>query len=98
MPSRPTRDSNEDPHMLLKTARKLIVGVIGGTVVLIGIVLGPLPFVPAIIIIPLGLAILASEFFWAKLLLRRIKRRMHQVASAVGRSSSKADSRNAPPK
>jgi len=28
---------------------------------------------PAVIVIPLGLAILATEFFWARRLLRRIK-------------------------
>ncbi len=50
--------------------RKVIVAVIGGTIVLIGIVLLVLPG-PALIVIPIGLVILASEFAWARYVLRR---------------------------
>jgi hypothetical protein len=53
--------------------RKVIVAVIGGTVVLIGLVLLVLPG-PALIVIPIGLVILASEFAWARHVLRRGKR------------------------
>jgi tellurite resistance protein TerC len=52
--------------------RKLIVSVIGVTVVFIGIALLVLPG-PAFIVIPVGLLILASEFAWARLLLIRGK-------------------------
>jgi len=45
--------------------RKLIVAVIGGTVLVIGIALIVLPG-PAFIVIPIGLAILATEFAWAR--------------------------------
>ncbi len=58
----------------LKQARRVIVGVIGFTVLLIGIALIFLPG-PAIIVIPLGLVILASEFIWAERLLKKIKAR-----------------------
>jgi uncharacterized protein (TIGR02611 family) len=57
---------------LLRQARRLIVLVIGGTVLLIGVALLVLPG-PAFIVIPLGLAILATEFRWARNLLCRIK-------------------------
>jgi Putative transmembrane protein (PGPGW) len=50
--------------------RKLIVGVIGGTVVLFGLVLVILPG-PAVLVVPLGLALLATEFAWARRLIRR---------------------------
>ena len=50
--------------------RKLIVAVIGGTVVLFGLALIVLPG-PAVIVVPLGLAILATEFAWARRLVRR---------------------------
>ncbi len=50
--------------------RRLIIGVIGGTVLLIGVAMVVLPG-PAIIVIPLGLAILGTEFIWAKRLLRK---------------------------
>lgn len=50
--------------------RKLVYSVIGVTVVLIGVVMIVLPG-PAIIVIPLGLAILASEYAWARRIIRR---------------------------
>ena len=45
--------------ILLASLRKLIVAIIGGTVLLIGVALIVLPG-PAFIVIPIGLAILAS--------------------------------------
>jgi len=50
----------------------MIVAVIGFTVLLIGIVMIILPG-PAFIIIPFGMAILATEFIWAKKLLKKVK-------------------------
>jgi Putative transmembrane protein (PGPGW) len=58
--------------LLPRTLRRVVVGVIGGTIVLIGIALIVLPG-PAIIVIPLGLLVLGSEFAWARRLLRRGK-------------------------
>ncbi len=52
--------------------RKLVVAVIGGTVMLIGVALIVLPG-PSSIVIPVGLVILASEFAWARWILRRGK-------------------------
>ena len=56
----------------LSALRKLIVAVIGGTVLLIGIALIVLPG-PAFIVIPVGLAILAIEFAWARRALTRTR-------------------------
>jgi hypothetical protein len=50
--------------------RRFLIGAIGFSVILIGLVMIVLPG-PAIIIIPLGLAILASEFAWARRVWRR---------------------------
>jgi tellurite resistance protein TerC len=58
--------------MVFKTARRVVVAVIGGTVALIGVAMIVLPG-PAVVVIPLGLAILATEFAWAKRLLKRLK-------------------------
>jgi tellurite resistance protein TerC len=52
--------------------RKIVIAVIGGTIVLVGIVLLVLPG-PAMLVIPIGLIILASEFAWARHVLRRGK-------------------------
>ena len=56
----------------LRFARKVAVAVIGTTVLAFGIALIVLPG-PAFIVIPLGLAILATEFLWARRLLRRVR-------------------------
>jgi tellurite resistance protein TerC/cation:H+ antiporter len=50
--------------------RKLVYSVIGVTVLLIGIVMIITPG-PAFLVIPLGLAILASEYAWARRIIRR---------------------------
>jgi len=57
---------------ILSNARKLIVAVIGFTVLLIGILMIVLPG-PAIVFIPLGIGILAIEFIWARKLLQKMK-------------------------
>lgn len=64
--------------LLPRTLRRVVVGVIGGTIVLIGIALILLPG-PAIIVIPLGLLVLGSEFAWARRLLRRGKEMIAKV-------------------
>ncbi len=51
-------------------ARKVVIGVIGFTVLLIGICMVVLPG-PAVLIIPFALAILATEFAWARRIIRR---------------------------
>jgi tellurite resistance protein TerC len=61
--------------------RKLIIALIGGTVLLIGIALIVLPG-PAFIVIPIGLAILATEFAWAR---RAVVKARAMVAKARGR-------------
>ncbi|HEX4640509.1 MAG TPA: PGPGW domain-containing protein [Chthoniobacterales bacterium] len=59
-------------RFLVSSLRKLIIAIIGGTVLLIGVALIILPG-PAFIVIPVGLAILASEFAWARRALARAK-------------------------
>jgi tellurite resistance protein TerC len=56
----------------IKWLRRAIVGVIGFTVLLVGIAMIVLPG-PAFLVIPLGLAILATEFVWAEVLLKKAK-------------------------
>src|ERR1700760_4066310 len=58
--------------------RKIVIAVIGGTIVLLGIALLVLPG-PAVIVIPIGLIILASEFAWARRVLRRGRTTVEKV-------------------
>ena len=68
--------------------RKLIAGVVGLTILLIGVAMIILPG-PAFIMIPIGLGILATEFAWA---LRVIRRARLAIARASGRDSTKSSS------
>lgn len=56
----------------LRSARKIVVALVGGTVVVVGVALIVLPG-PAFLVIPLGLAILATEFLWARRWLQRAR-------------------------
>jgi tellurite resistance protein TerC len=52
--------------------RRLVVGIVVGTVLLIGVALIFLPG-PAFVVIPVGLAILATEFAWAQRYVRKAR-------------------------
>ena len=62
----------------LKQVKRLIVAVIGFTILGIGIAMIVLPG-PAILVIPLGLSILATEFVWAKRFLEKMKDRLKKT-------------------
>lgn len=62
--------------------RKLLIALIGGTVVLFGVVLLVLPG-PGVLVIAGGLGILATEFLWA----RRVWRQTKGTAARVRRKS-----------
>jgi tellurite resistance protein TerC len=49
----------------MKLLKQIVIAVVGGTVLLIGVAMIILPG-PAFIVIPVGLAILAMEFAWAR--------------------------------
>jgi tellurite resistance protein TerC len=65
-------------------ARRIVVAVIGGTIVLAGVVMVVLPG-PAIIVIPLGLGVLGLEFAWARHWLRKLRATASDVVSRVRR-------------
>ncbi len=65
----------------LRHTRRLIILVIGLTVVGIGTALIVLPG-PAFIVIPVGLAILATEFVWARRLLDHLKDRARALVNS----------------
>jgi Kef-type K+ transport system membrane component KefB len=65
----------------LKQARRIVVAVVGFTVIAIGGAMIVLPG-PGWLVIFLGLSILAVEFVWARRLLGRLKR----VSAGIGRT------------
>ena len=82
----------------MKHIKRVVITVVGGTVLVLGVALILLPG-PAFLVIPAGLAILAIEFAWAKrwlrsaraLLLRRSKDhsapRKKLTMKSIGRSA-----------
>ena len=62
----------------IRKARKVIIAVVGVTVLTLGIDMIFLPG-PASIVTPVGLGILATEFIWAKRLLRYVRGQIDRV-------------------
>ena len=58
-----------------KLVRKIVIAAVGTSLLLIGAAMVFLPG-PAIVVIPAGLAILATAFVWAKTLLRKLKEKL----------------------
>jgi uncharacterized protein (TIGR02611 family) len=72
----------DDKHPLFGTykfAKRLVIGIVGGTVLLIGVAMIALPG-PAFVVIPVGLGILSIEFAWARIWLKKVKAKAQDVA------------------
>ena len=79
-----------DRHLLRVTytwARRIIIAVIGFTVLAAGVAMIVLPG-PAVVVIPLGLAILGLEFAWARRWLQRVKQGSHVITDRLRRGPS----------
>ena len=71
-------------------ARRIVVAVIGGSILVIGIAMVVLPG-PAIIVIPIGLGVLGLEFAWARYWLRKLRATATDVVNRVrGRPKASA--------
>jgi len=62
-------------HITYRVARRIIVTLVGSTILLLGVIMIITPG-PALVFIPLGLAILGLEFAWARAWLRRLRERI----------------------
>ena len=67
----------------IRAVRRVVIGVVGATVIAVGVALLVLPG-PAFIVLPIGLGILAIEFEWARRLMRRA-RRLYETAARTSR-------------
>lgn len=65
-------------------ARRIVVAMIGGSILLIGVAMVVLPG-PAIIVIPIGLGVLGVEFAWARYWLRKLRATATDVVNRVRR-------------
>jgi len=59
-------------HITYKLARRIVISVVGATVLVIGVVMIVTPG-PALVLIPVGLAILSIEFAFARSWLKRLR-------------------------
>ena len=59
-------------HITYKYARRIVITIVGTTVLLLGVIMIVTPG-PALVFIPVGLAILGLEFAWARSWLRRLR-------------------------
>lgn len=69
-------------HLTYRSARKIVIAVVGVSVLAVGVAMLVLPG-PAFLVIPAGLAILGAEFAWARHLLRAAKERGQQAVDYV---------------
>jgi tellurite resistance protein TerC len=76
---------------VLRGVKRVIIAVVGFTVLLVGLALLVLPG-PAIVVIPTGLLILAMEFEWARRWLRRVREKLE--ASTSNGSDASANDRD----
>ncbi len=83
-PPPPTNGATSMAIGAYKRVRRLVILVVGVTVILIGIVMFVTPG-PAVLVIPIGLAILASEFYWAKKLLVRFRKKYRIAKEKLSR-------------
>jgi tellurite resistance protein TerC len=59
-------------NLTYQTGRRIVIAIVGTSILLLGIIMILTPG-PAFVVIPLGLAILAVEFLWARRWLEKIR-------------------------
>lgn len=95
MPSR--QDLTDRWRRLPHPMRWVGVATVGGTLVILGVIFLVLPG-PGIPLIILGLAILATEFVWAQIVLERLKTHGSRALRAVlRRGPDRSGQENTPP-
>jgi uncharacterized protein (TIGR02611 family) len=85
----------DDKHPLYNSyriAKRIAIGIVGGSVLVVGVCMIVLPG-PAFIVIPVGLGILGIEFAWARIWLKKVKAK----AQAVTKSFNNRNGRNENP-
>jgi uncharacterized membrane protein YqgA involved in biofilm formation len=75
----------------LRQVRRIIIAVIGFTLLGIGLVMTVLPG-PALLVIPLSLGILATEFVWARNLIKKVKSKIPNIKNNKTKGGKDYDS------
>jgi len=72
----------DDKHPLFgtyKIAKRIAIGIVGGSVLVVGVLMIVLPG-PAFVVIPVGLGILSLEFAWARIWLKKARMKAEDMA------------------
>ncbi len=75
-------DEKHPLYSSYRIARRIAIGIVGGSVLIVGVCMIVLPG-PAFVVIPTGLAILGLEFAWARIWLQKVKDRSQAMARGV---------------
>jgi uncharacterized protein (TIGR02611 family) len=86
-------DSKHPLYVPYRVAKRIVIGIVGGSVLIVGICMIVLPG-PAFVVIPVGLGILGLEFAWARIWLKKAKAKAGEVA----RNFTQKNGRNGNPK
>lgn len=65
-----------------RVAKRIAIGIVGGSVLIVGILMIVLPG-PALVVIPVGLGILGLEFAWARSWLEKVRDKAAAVARGL---------------
>lgn len=76
-------DEKHPLYVPYKVAKRIAIGIVGGSVLLVGVAMIVLPG-PAFVVIPAGLAILSLEFAWARIWLKKVKAKAEAMARNLG--------------
>jgi tellurite resistance protein TerC len=74
--------------LMKKRIKRIFISIAGMTVLIIGILMIVLPG-PAIIFIPLGLTILATEYIWARRWLRKLNDKAKELKDMITKKNKK---------
>jgi uncharacterized protein (TIGR02611 family) len=79
--------------MTYKAARRIVIAVVGITILVIGVVMIVTPG-PALVLIPVGLAVLGIEFAWARSWLKHLRKAIsNRNANNLGKQAENHRSR-----
>ena len=87
----------DDKHPLYNSyriAKRIAIGIVGGSVLVVGVCMIVLPG-PAFIVIPVGLGILGIEFAWARIWLKKVKARAQALTKSFTNRNGRGE--NPPP-
>jgi uncharacterized protein (TIGR02611 family) len=85
-------DEKHPLYVPYKVAKRIVIGIVGGSVLVVGVAMIVLPG-PAFVVIPAGLAILGIEFAWARIWLKKAKAK----AEAMAKNFTNRNGRGGPP-